>query len=545
MVECSNKILKADSNTAGTIIINLRDILRQPRTETNEKEYSDNLRRLAPLLLCARPHRPLHAETIVQYWDSEIEEHLADSGLSGHGSALPNAFRLDSKASLAAPLYDAIGERSPSEGKFPLDKEVKLEDDSGSIRIKDEDGIAKIMEELGGYLDFSKNGSQLLGELGNLLGYSQGQFLTKSMKLVSPGISKLSTKLGGDQNLRLPTTPVKREGTPARGESPAIPGSQSSIGSSTVSDVWDTPRGSGSPASNNSTPDSRPPAAKVQLAPPARARDVRNDYPEPTPMKTRSRTWPKAPFELDDSPAPPTPTPSQKRAPLKAGTTGPAETRVFTLMATKYSHEKGTKRVKNSIERSLLLEESKTGFVYVFRRPNCAYVKIGYTAQSTVEKRMKGFERNCGYDPQLVYEVATENAKKVEVLVHGHLHKQRRRETLIYGACNDGKGCRTYHKEWFAVSDELAKSTVKAWADWMSQKPYDGDGHLASVWIEQVNRFNWNPREGAWREWTSIKIFKEIDRGLSKSEDKEYSDAKDSSKKYSVTEVTEVRAGDD
>jgi hypothetical protein len=87
----------------------------------------------------------------------------------------------------------------------------------------------------------------------------------------------------------------------------------------------------------------------------------------------------------------------------------------------------------------------------------------------------------------IVFEEATEHAKKVEFLVHRHLHKYRRREILISGACNGGKGCRHVHKEWFDVSSDLASFVVNAWVRWMSNVPYDEIGYLKPIWIEQVN----------------------------------------------------------
>lgn len=545
-VKCRKPINEPDSNTADNIIIDLRDILSQPRTETNEEECIHHLQRLAPLLLCVRDHRLHAAETILQYWKSEIK--TQNGRLTRRTHDLDNELRPDSSVQLATTqLGDTIEKlQSPSEAKLKSDKEIQPEEYHGSIQSTYEERITIIMEELARHLDSSNTGLQLLGELGDLIGCPQKQILSKIMKPASPSMSKASPGLGQVQNPSLPVTPRKRVVFSAREESPATPGSQSSSANSTVSAVWSTPRQFDSPVSNISTPENIASAAKVSQESPQKTSDARNRASSPTPISKRSRTWPKVPNE-DDPPPSPTPSVRQTNARPTGSKNGHVETQVFKPMRKKYTHPQAVKEVKKLIERKIIPKEKEKGIVYIFRRPDCVLIKIGYTKEETIQKRMKGFERLCGYVPIVIHQESTEHAKKVEALVHRHLHKQRRQETLIYGACNEGKGCTVHHKEWFVVSDELAKSTVEAWVSWMNQKPYDANGCLKPVWTEHVKLFNWNWRDGMWTEWTSMTIPNDIGKVVKEvlDVDIKIEDEEDSYKKYFEEEHSEEQRAEE
>ncbi|KIN03866.1 hypothetical protein OIDMADRAFT_177952 [Oidiodendron maius Zn] len=536
----------------------------------NKEACSHNLERLAPLLLCVKSHRRGAAETIRQYWDSEIDEHLQTGKLTRQTHDLDNELRPDPSVQPATTqLGDTMKKlQSPSEAKLKSDKEIQPEEYHGSIQSKYEERIAIIMEELARHLDSSKTGLQLLGELGDLIGCPQKQILSKIMKPTSPNMSKASSGLGQVQNPSLPVTPRKRVVFSAREESPATPGSQSSSASSTISAVWSTPRQFDSPVSNISTPENIASAAKVSQESPQKTSDARNLASSPTPLSKRSLTWPKVPNE-DDPPPSPTPPVRRTNARPTGSKNGHVETQVFKPMAKTYTHPQAVKEVKKLIERKIIPNEKEKGIVYIFRRPDCVLIKIGYTTEETIQKRMKGFKRLCGYVPIVIHQVSTEHAMKVESLVHRHLHKQRRKETLIYGACNEGKGCTVHHKEWFVVSDELAKSTVEAWVSWMNQKPYDANGCLKPVWTEHVKLYNWNWRDGMWTEWTSItipndigKVVKEVLDVAIKTEDEEdsykneehseeqraeeeHAEGKYSEEKHTIVTVAEVKLDDD
>jgi hypothetical protein len=128
---------------------------------------------------------------------------------------------------------------------------------------------------------------------------------------------------------------------------------------------------------------------------------------------------------------------------------------LFEKLSTTFTHPQATAEIRKIIEKQLGERETESGIVYVYRRPDCELLKISFTGGATTKPRMDSIKKVCRYDPEIVFEEATEHAKKVEFLVHRHLHKHRRREILISGACNGGKGCRHVHKEWFDVSMTL------------------------------------------------------------------------------------------
>jgi hypothetical protein len=82
LVRCSKGISEADADAAGAIINNLRDVQSQSTSETHENEYIYNLQQLAPLLLCRGTHRSIYAETISQYWDSQLDGNLLTGELT-------------------------------------------------------------------------------------------------------------------------------------------------------------------------------------------------------------------------------------------------------------------------------------------------------------------------------------------------------------------------------------------------------------------------------------------------------------------------------
>jgi hypothetical protein len=160
---------------------------------------------------------------------------------------------------------------------------------------------------------------------------------------------------------------------------------------------------------------------------------------------------------------------------------------------------------------------------------------------------MDSIKKVCRYDPEIVFEEATEHANKVEFLVHRHLHKHRRREILISGACNSGKGCRHVHTEWFDVSSDLASFVVSAWVRWMSNSPYNENGYLKPIWIEQVKFFNWNWRSNIWNEWTNSTVSEDKRRAVTevlitsiKNEDEKELDTK-----LALVTTIEVKPDDD
>ncbi|GKU01642.1 unnamed protein product [Fusarium langsethiae] len=143
--------------------------------------------------------------------------------------------------------------------------------------------------------------------------------------------------------------------------------------------------------------------------------------------------------------------------------------------------------INEHIERLLLrplldTEKQSDGFIYIYTFPETyhdanPYIKIGYA--HNVEKRMKNWKAQCGYDSKVLCQFTAEHYVKVEKLVHYQLQNQRKRE----------KGCPTchvWHKEWFKIDSPTASKNIMMWTGWMRQKPYDDDGNLQEKWRKRI-----------------------------------------------------------
>ncbi|KAF3391597.1 hypothetical protein F1880_007642 [Penicillium rolfsii] len=124
----------------------------------------------------------------------------------------------------------------------------------------------------------------------------------------------------------------------------------------------------------------------------------------------------------------------------------------------------------------------ETGSLYIFDRESSpGHVKIGWTAK-TVSDRLADWS-NCGYEPNLLFSLNDiPHAHRVETLTHYELIKEWRRERRC-----KAPWCGKSHQEWFEVSKELAKQTVRDWAGFVqSAKPYDLQGHLKDQWKDVI-----------------------------------------------------------
>ncbi|KAL6921814.1 hypothetical protein ACHAPO_010040 [Fusarium lateritium] len=141
------------------------------------------------------------------------------------------------------------------------------------------------------------------------------------------------------------------------------------------------------------------------------------------------------------------------------------------------------KRIRRLLLRSLLDTEKKSdGFIYAYILPETyrdanPFIKIGYARN--VEKRMKDWKAQCGYDSKVICQFTAEHYVKVEKLVHHQLRNQRKRE----------KGCPTCHvshQEWFKIRSPTASKNIMMWTSWMRQKPYNDDGTLQEKWRKRI-----------------------------------------------------------
>ncbi|OCK93282.1 uncharacterized protein K441DRAFT_422099, partial [Cenococcum geophilum 1.58] len=71
--------------------------------------------------------------------------------------------------------------------------------------------------------------------------------------------------------------------------------------------------------------------------------------------------------------------------------------------------------------------------------------------------------------------------------------------------------CVRNHREWFEVSEDLAKRTVKRWTDFMRQNPYGEDRKLKKEWMVKINKMGhpeenegMNDHDLRWRRWKLV-----------------------------------------
>ncbi|KAL5317959.1 hypothetical protein ACEPPN_015063 [Leptodophora sp. 'Broadleaf-Isolate-01'] len=143
---------------------------------------------------------------------------------------------------------------------------------------------------------------------------------------------------------------------------------------------------------------------------------------------------------------------------------------------------------------------TKEGFVYILKAPEYfeekypgeqPRVKIGISVD--VKTRIAQLKKDCGIS---VLERVDDRESiphhlyyKVEELVHGELANFRR-----VLKCEN---CKTAHREWFAVSEEVALQTVQRWRRFILREPYDENGLLTDQWSQMLRHSNlkWPGRE--------------------------------------------------
>lgn len=129
-----------------------------------------------------------------------------------------------------------------------------------------------------------------------------------------------------------------------------------------------------------------------------------------------------------------------------------------------------------NILKSALSPGDQEGCIYVFKDVDRTHLcKIG---RATVTKaRVATLEGSCELQLELLHEVPEDFYKMTEVLIHAFWSDHCR--SYICGLC------RCKHTEWFETSQEVAKTAVDKWVDFMSREspynsPYRG---LAVFWL--------------------------------------------------------------
>ena len=123
--------------------------------------------------------------------------------------------------------------------------------------------------------------------------------------------------------------------------------------------------------------------------------------------------------------------------------------------------------------------DTKSGYVYIFTRPDLpGLVKIGVTTH-TVEARLRDIRRDCRFPLMVVDDPRQRivpNVFRVEGLVHRELALLRKKERRC-------QGCGVGHEEWFEVGKEEALLKLECWRKWIEKKPYKENSlTLKSKW---------------------------------------------------------------
>jgi hypothetical protein len=144
-------------------------------------------------------------------------------------------------------------------------------------------------------------------------------------------------------------------------------------------------------------------------------------------------------------------------------------------------------RIYERIKRPIIPREEDTGHIYAYQRDGDSLIKVGYTSKMGLESRIKSWNKQCKQEVRVVLQEYLPHAAKVESLVHSILYRERRRELLLSGACNGGKGCPTVHEEWFDVTLERLADVIERCKQWIRTWPYE-NGMLKPVWVEHIDK---------------------------------------------------------
>ena len=165
-------------------------------------------------------------------------------------------------------------------------------------------------------------------------------------------------------------------------------------------------------------------------------------------------------------------------------------------------------KLRKIIKTDLPSMGQEQGTVYIFRdkdprRSNL--LKIGMTRQEMTDRRT-GVQRECNIVLEYVYDtIPLSNYGRAEKLAQEELAYFRRPYT-----CSK-LNCVRNHREWFEVSEDLAKRTVKRWTDFMRENPYGEDKKLKEKWMVKINQMGrpgenegMNDHDLRWRRWKFV-----------------------------------------
>lgn len=172
------------------------------------------------------------------------------------------------------------------------------------------------------------------------------------------------------------------------------------------------------------------------------------------------------------------------------------------------------KSILKTILRYSCPRNRSPGYIYAFSHPDLPnLLKIGVTNAITkrrgsssdpVDYRLACWASNCGRPVKEVFrEYMPCAAERMESLIHQTLQEYRRIQVPACKRCKGRKGGRgVEHDEWFEVDVETARETVRSWALFSGQRPYNAFGQVVEYWARKAEQELQLVKDGpAFREW--------------------------------------------
>jgi len=500
---CGNSISMDDVQKRKILIQDLQNLISSGNTETNKAsstarstsspQIQEILKELSELLLCKRRHRDKSA-AICSKWFIELGE--------------------PRKSTTQPVTHDIRKEFNIEDGKTLLcqGKTSKGIRCTKPISAQNRDRAHAIIAVLANVRDSSRATKENVIELAKLLmcqGYHQGQAIMKSeewFKKIQELFPQADVAPNRPSNRDHPSTPPFSRTT---GNSETPKSAASSIFSRTGSTATSTPptsppnqRRYNTRATASESPlHSRSTNTTLPTSPPSQRRyNTRATASEST---LRSRSTNNTTTTVDEEPQPV----GHSRVTRNTAHTLPPK---GAFLKFKPFPPKSVRAVVTAIyekiKRPIIEREKGHGDVYGFQRDGDNLIKFGYTSKMGLEARIKAWNTRCRQEVKVVLHEYLPHAAKVESLVQAILYRERRREVLVNGLCNGGKGCSTVHEEWFEVTLKRLVEIVELCKQWINTCPYE-NGILRTRWVEHIDKLykaQSDPLLEDWRAWLDI-----------------------------------------
>jgi hypothetical protein len=504
---CGNSTSMDDVQRRKILIQNLRNLISSGTTETNKAsstarstsspQIQEILKELSELLLCKRRHRDKSAAIYLK-WSIELGE---------------------PRKSTSPPVtHDIRKELNIEDGKTLLcqgktSKGIRCTKQISAQNRNRADAIIAALANVRDSSPATKENVIVLAQLLMCQGYHQDQAIRKSeewfkkiQKLFPPADAAPSRPSNRDQ----PSTPPLSRTTTGNSETPRSTASSvfsraGSIATSTPPTSPPSQRRYDTRATASESPlHSRSTNSTLPTSPPSQRRYNTRATASESPLHSRSTNNTTTTVDEDPQPV------GHSRVTRKTAHTLPPK---VALLKFKPFPPKGIKAIVTNIyeriKRSIIEREKDDGVVYGFQRDGDNLIKFGYTCKMGLEARMKAWNTRCRQEVKVVFHEYLPHAAKVESLVQAILYRERRREVLVNGLCNRGKGCSTVHEEWFEVTLERLVEVVELCKRWINTCPYE-NGILRTRWVEHIDKLykaQSDPLLEDWRAWLDIAKF--------------------------------------